>query len=544
MTLETLVAIIALLCAVYAVIPRARRLEIRFRLHATDWLLIVILLIAVHVMLFYPLLQEIRLVPKWPFSPLTPAQSAYFLVLIVGLLLFIRVSRARLLRRQIFALQSLVEELIQSNNFAELLALLEKNLRQISKIQRQDFHLLRIKRHLIKVRTKPDDLNWEDVIARYRVGQSTEGIQERPKRQHLRKLIQSVLWVFVRFVPEHSEHATAAQWLMRRVMLSGKVVTAIAANRPYFALSLLDLELYEKHDFLDLYFRSLLSDQHSILYFELGSNRNVGVDHNYYVPESNRLLFYLFSKAKRAEELAVWRPVGEYLIWYLDQLVGQPETDPYNRPIGDFEERGKWGSPLFAGIFFFDIMVSSSLRQGVTWHMWLYYFTHFVDRIVRNLRPIQDLVDPLLEWPTPYHYLLYKIFETLTDWIEASRAIPKDQENVTIHESPGSHENGNIPKSAVFALTDCIRKIALADRMSPRFKKYLMDIVLGTYFNLRENENTEAFASVLRFRLSERSYDTQEDRERFRTFLLECLDGHDKLHYKREHIEELQQALR
>lgn len=549
MTLDTLIAIIALLSVVYAVVPRSTRLDLRFRLHLFDWLLILALVIAVHVLLFYPSLQSIDMVPNWPLSPktLTPAQSAYFLILIVCTFLIIKVSMARLSRRQIFALQRLVEELIQSDNFAELFPLLEKNLTRVSKILNRDFLLLRlierIKQHVDSTdceRVTPDLLR---LVAESRGTQPAEKDFQNPKHYQFTRGFCKAGRTIIAFFPEYIVHSNAAHSLMRDLLLSEKVVNAVATNRPYFALRLLDLDLHEKFDFLDLYLRKLIADPHSILYCELRANQNLDCNHNYWLPESNRLLFYFFSNARRAEQLGVWQPVGEYVIWHLDELAKRPEEDIYNHPIGDFSERGKWRSPIFAGIFFFDIMVSSALHQGVRWHMWLYYFTHFVERIIKNSRPIEHSADPLAEWPTPYHYLLYKIIEALTDWLEAAESLPQDQENVKIKELPLSHENDNIPKSAAFALTKCLRTIALADQVSVRFRYYIMDMFFRTYFTLRTHKETEELASVIIVRLSERSYNTQDMNKKFCEVVLESLRHHDKFHYKMEYVKELENAL-
>ena len=90
------------------------------------------------------------------------------------------------------------------------------------------------------------------------------------------------------------------------------------------------------------------------------------------MPEENRVLYTLVADAQFAKKLAVYRPVGEYMIRELDELSLDPANDLYNLPMHDFHDDGKWSSSLWIGICFFDIMVSTALHKGIEWHMWLY----------------------------------------------------------------------------------------------------------------------------------------------------------------------------
>jgi hypothetical protein len=119
--------------------------------------------------------------------------------------------------------------------------------------------------------------------------------------------------------------------------------------------------------------------------------------------------------AARAQELAIYKPFGDYGLRKLAGLRSEPAADRYNSPLGFYAERDKWACPLYAVIRFFDIMVLEALHQDIQWHMWLYYYPHFVKDILFNLAP-HDSVELEREWPTPYHYLLYEIISNLCTW--------------------------------------------------------------------------------------------------------------------------------
>jgi len=521
MTLDTLIAILALVAAVYAILPRSRRLDLRLRLRPLDWFLIGVALVGVHLLVFYPSLQYVGFLPEWPFQEqaLSPKQSAYLLLLLLAVFLALRVWIARLSRGQVFHLQKLIDELIRSQDYAALFSLLDKNLKRLHRIAIRDFFLPRLRSRL-------------------------EGSYHPARNFEMGGITSIVGRVLARLLPTYERHTTAGGDILHQILVSHPVVSAIVRLRPYFALRLLDADGHEIFDFVDIYFRLLLEDKHSILYFELRSNQNLDWNHKYWLPQSNRLLFFLFSDARKAETLGAWKPIGEALISMLDDLAANPEGDPYNRAMGEFHERNKWGDPLFVGIFFFDVMVSSALHQGVKWHMWLYYFPHFVKGIVRNYRIAGSLVDTYAEWPTKYSYLLYRIVTALTDWLEAAASLPTDQGNVQIQLPPMENENGNIPKSAAFALTDCMRQILLAEQIPEQFRRYLTGIVYRTYFELRSNPKTEQLATVIRCRMSQRSYHSKEEHRRFQEALSASLAAHDKLHYDDEHVRELDRALK
>lgn len=545
MSLDTLVAILVLVAAVYAILPLARRLELRLRLLKIDWVLIIAALVAAHILLFYSTLRYKGILPEWPFDEkfLSLGQTAYLFLLLVVLFVGIRAYLAPLARGRVFHLQDLVDELIRSESYAELFSLLDKNLKRLCRINNQNFFLPLLRSRLEDPYHSTSKFAYTRLLAELREDQP-----QRPKLtdrlpQPLRRATSRLGYFVARLLPTYERHAVAAGDILHQILVSQPVVAAVARLRPYFAIRLLQVDLHERHDFLDLYLRLLLEDRHSVLYFELRSNQNMDSNHRYLLPKSNRLLYFFFSDAHRAKSLSVWSPMGEALISRLDEFAINPATDPYNRPMGDFHERGKWEDPLFVGIFFFDVMVSLALHQGVTWHMWLYYFPEFVKRIVRNYRIADSLVADLVEWPTRYSFILRQIVGALTAWLEAAKAIPEDQENVKIQFAPLEPENGNIPKSAAVALTDCLREILLAEQIPARFRNDLMDSVLHTYFDLRSDPKTEKLAEVLRFRMSARSYRNMDDHRRFLQALGSCFAAHDKFHYSEEHIQEFADLL-
>lgn len=77
--------------------------------------------------------------------------------------------------------------------------------------------------------------------------------------------------------------------------------------------------------------------------------------------------------------------------------------------------------PVYVGIHFFDIMVQQGLHQRSDDHLWLHYFTHFTDHLLRRARPPVP-EDETHEFATPLGYLLYALVDATSHWIsEAAR---------------------------------------------------------------------------------------------------------------------------
>jgi len=292
--------------------------------------------------------------------------------------------------------------------------------------------------------------------------------------------------------------AEVASDIVRITFTSPKLVAFIASSKPYFALTVLkQQEVYHVHEFTSLYFRNLINNPHSILYFEVKNNQNISTTSGYDYPPRNRLLYFLFGDAKNAERLSVWGPVGEYL------LVGPAAPDleenrkSINRPMRDFQETGQWTHPFATGIRFIDLMVSAALVQNIEWHMWLWYFNHFTEILIDNMDIHTPEVDPNAEWPTVGYYLIYEMFSAMTNWIRLVEYLPADQANIVMCNTRFDHENGNIPKSAIMVMALCFRKLLLSENVHPHFKRYIKDILLRLLKDANERPNLKPWSEML-----------------------------------------------
>jgi hypothetical protein len=120
----------------------------------------------------------------------------------------------------------------------------------------------------------------------------------------------------------------------------------------YVFLKFFEVKKYFRDDFVDLIFRKLLADSRSILFIEIMNTQNLSHYSNYWIVDTNKLIYYLFNEPRKAESLGVWKPVGEYSIEKLGYLKRHPEFDTYNSEIQNFIDVTKWKSDIFIVIHF------------------------------------------------------------------------------------------------------------------------------------------------------------------------------------------------
>ena len=77
--------------------------------------------------------------------------------------------------------------------------------------------------------------------------------------------------------------------------------------------------------------------------------------------------------------------------------------------------------------------------------MWLAYFRTFIKTILEDLNPDSDanLND---EYPTPFHYLIYHIFQIMLGWYDDYEHV-NDKDAILYEKECLSPEGGSIVKS-------------------------------------------------------------------------------------------------
>lgn len=549
MTLDSLIAIAGLLVAAYQIMPKSRQLELKFKIRIIDWCIVSIAFLSILYLQFYSFFISIGLSPhlglmKWK---ITPERMSFVVLLMTSLILAISFRFTRLSSGKIFKLTQLIDELKWSKKYSELFTLLERNLNQILIIDKNRSIISRIRSHLLNPKYQNNSIKQYSIFKQIlenidspkihsenqlKVNGFIASIKNNKLIQLFRDKILFLKGRLYRFLahllPNNQDKSQAAGDLLRRTLNSPEIASAIVINKPYFGLCLLKIDFREVQEFSVNYIHALMMDKSSILYSEIRNNQNLGEYNFYFIPPNNKVLHYLFENSRVAEKLGIWKPIGDTILTELNRLARNPGDDPYHLGMDDdFQENGQWESPLFIGVFLFKLMVPRALLQGVTWHMWLYYFQFIVQRISRNYSHEDPSIDSNAEFPTRYSYLLYKIFDALRDWILAIKHVPKTQKNVVLESISVEHQNDNIPKSSIIALGLCLRYLVASEKIERHFKHDMLHLAFDLYFDLKRI--SPDYAKVLMLVLKPDGFHYRKDKGEYRDELIQAFQTFDQI---------------
>lgn len=509
MTIDSLIQIVALIVAVYALVPRVRQLELKMRFGVMLWVSSILYMVVVTILLYYSNLRKLDLIPKWPSDwVFYPSDIAYFTTIFLVIFLLVEYRYSKLSRFDLKRLQELAEELLRREEFPELISLLDRYWDRLVQFQINNFFFPRIKFQLNKylLDTSPDEemkrlvkklsaliLDVEDKKKPFR-GKSLSFLEK--VGEFVKKIIRfPVMWLYM-ILPSYSESSNVADNLIKTIVLNESFVNTLSRVRPYFAIRILESGFFfQRIDFLYLYVKCLIRNPQSIIYSEILNIYMSSGKNDKEISKSNCVIRFLLNDSNEAKKMHIWNPVGDETLHFLEEMYIHPERDSFNLPVNDFggTDTELEHSQINLGIKFFDIMVTRALYQGLEDHMWLQYLHLFVKKIVQNYSP-RSSVDLSSEYPIRYSKFLYEIINVYHGWINVVQySVSPMQSDEMLKNISGGYENRNIPKSSIISLGLSLEYILFAEIISERYKEYLMGIVFRFYFELRKNPLTEEY---------------------------------------------------
>lgn len=475
MTLDGLLGALALCAALFALVPAVQRLRASLALPLQTILALTALLGILWLELYEPALPcPVRLgcVCDWltfPGDPETVARKDAFLIVLVWTSLAYALhhfSRVRI--GSVPALARLAARLVDENRLGEALSLLAPHIDLfVAASQRlgrwQKLH------DRLSTFALPDPFSLGDANE-VRLGHDWPG------------WMTAIIRFSARTVPGHRAAEAAALDIFQLVHRSPQVIAYLADQRPDLAGPYLRAKTYSRGDFSDGFLEYLIARPGSILYQEVEQNQNLLHPIGYALPERNRLLHTLFADCNFAAEIGAWTPIGNYLERLLDGAE-KPGHINWLNGSAKWYEREWWRDPAYVSLFYFDIMVSSAIAQGVRNHMWLFYFPYFADRLARAYDAEGEDIDCNAEFPTRSARLLYEIISYLAKWIEVLPELPDGSPHKTLPDNR-DRTGTNIPFSAATALGRSFAAILRADRINVDLLETLHTVIARTIRDL------------------------------------------------------------
>jgi hypothetical protein len=476
----SLLTILGFFAAVWALISPTSRLRIRYCMAWHDRFIGISAFFLIHYLVFEPVLSRLGLYYsfgawKWGFDS---SSTVYLLILCVVIYFSWRIKSPTLAKGRVGIFRELAENLYFTKRYDELVLLVEPQLPKLIQLTKQHPYFISWLNRL--------DYPNQNLHARL-PGEKPLPISAWQKRRRI--ILQ---FLKSKFLASNQANIHAHEILLNLVT-SPDLIVHLALNHPYFCIKLLESEEAINSDFISPYMDALLDTPSSRLYVELKNNQNQNGGSRLYLPENNRLLSFFFTNAAAVLGKGLSPAIGDALCRRLDEdsLLAKK----LNQPIGFYVETGKFRCPINSGITLFQIMVHEGIHQGLQDHMWLHYFENFAKKILQKMTWPTDK-ETFPEWPTPFHYLLYRLMRIAMEWIEQCNYIQKSEipEKTLSSEAFDLHF---ISKQATAVLGAMLQEAIRSEQLSESFQTYLLKSVLRCYIRLQENNNLADVSTAL-----------------------------------------------
>lgn len=390
----------------------------------------------------------------------------YLLLLSVALYFFWRTRFPILARGRVHVFRELIENLHLTKRYDELVLLVEPQLPTLISLTQQQSWLVRW------IENRGNSKNELAALLR----------GEAPKSPSAwRKQWRRVLQTLKSRCAERDQASLQAREILLNLLTSPDLIVHLAQAHPHFCLKLLETDEAIRSDFVAHYIEALLDAPGSRLYVELKNNQNLNGGSRLYLPESNRLLRFFFADAAMAVKNGLEAAIGDSVCRRLDEDRNLAEK--LNQPLGSYQQSGRFRCPINSGITLFEIMMHEGIHQGLQDHMWLHYFDDFAENILKQMSGSPD-ENAYQEWPTPFHYILYRLVSIATDWAEQCARMD-DSEIPQATRSAGNFDRHYISKEATKVLGAMLQDIIPSEKLSASFKAYLLEIAIRKHVQLQ-----------------------------------------------------------
>lgn len=482
-TLDGFLSFLALFIAFYAIVSPVTRLRAQLHLAVQVPLALLAVSLVLYFEFFSLLGQPCRLTDSeactWLIFPkdgsVTPPQAAFLVVFVWMILAWGLNVVLKPGPRSMATIGKLVQTLLYERRFSELLDFIRPHLDLVETVAQR-----RLIRH--KVRDWVADADWmrRQKIRTFQPVESEEHEPDQPRagkgKQVYEGFRRRIRWM-KHIIPAGHKAQLDAENITRMLLRSEEFRRFLATMRPDALPDLMAIKLQLRFDFSDRVLRDLIADSGSKLYQEIENNQNLANKGGYAIPDENVLLRLLFGDAEVAHKLAAWKPVGDAVINTIRAGANSGYVAYLNDRADNFDDE-RWRDTTFVGVRFFDIMINEAMRQGVPYHMWLFY----LPLIVTELEEIYDTsgqnIDAIAEFPTRNARLIYEIFDVLGNWVRNITHLDEASHHAALSNA-GEFSSGVIPADAAIALGNAMVTIALSDRIGDTFASYLHDCVLS-----------------------------------------------------------------
>ncbi len=459
-----LLTILGFIAAVWALITPVSRLRLSYCISRFDVVVSVVAFVGAHYLVFAPALQELGLyysLGPWV-GGLNTASAVYLILLCLVVYFMWRARAPQVERRKAGVFRELTENLLLTRRFDELVLLAQPQLSRLIAMRKQQSVLVRWIDRLDAPRKRD--------LASQLLGDSS--FESRGANPFYRILRAVRAWAARRDAAPQQASQT-----LQNFITSIDFTAHLAQSHPHFGLELLTTDEAIRFGFIQGYVHALLDTPSSRLYVELKNNQNLVVGMRLALPPENRLLRFFFADAAAVEGLGVSKAIGDSVTRRIRE--DRQLQDVLNGTMGFYDEVGRFRCPVNSGITMFEIMVHEGIHQGLQDHMWMHFLRHFLEKLLAVMPMAQEEHDDM-EFPTPAHYLIHRVFSVCGDWIEQAEHMSLEEVPEVTRESD-KFDRLFIARESIHLMGRCLKHVVGSEKLTIRFQSDLLDIALGTY---------------------------------------------------------------
>lgn len=469
-----LLAVFAILIAWYTLLTDERRVDLKLRLSKLNILFIIFFISTILVVIYSKVLLSIFPIKPIPWVLGFNEDTLAFTCLCIIIAFFgFKILGKRIPKANLTNWIRVSEKYMRAKKMEQLGYLFDKYHEQL-------FDIISGKKWYVRVHDFLNPSLFPIIIDKEKV----KKIQFKQSRRLLSKLF-----------PCEDKNQEAIQLNISKLLKSKPFAHYLIDTHPHIAMKATCLWFRDRDEYDTNFFTYLISNPNSIMYRELRDNQNRSHTGEYALDESNVLLNFYLNDIRTAISVGIWKPVGDYVVSYIKKQKGN--SNFYNQPDNYFSSSDeRWECPIFVGLVFFDVMISTAIFKRSKDHMWLMYYRHFLEGIIES-HEISENIDVNREFPTRFDYLIYESIYNCNIWVGATEYLCYNGWTTDeIKQSPEYH--------ASITLGAMMRLIITSDKLQKNQKTYLLEIIIKRMNSL--DQSKKSFYSEAIFINLTRSY--------------------------------------
>ena len=443
-----LLAVFAILLAWYTLLTDERRVDLKLRISKINILFMIILTSVILVIIYSKVLLDIFPIKPIPWVLGFNEDTLAFTCLCIIIAFFgLKTLGKRIPKANLTFWVRISEKYMRAKKIEQLGYLFDKYHEQL-------FYIISSKQWYVRVHDYLNPSLFKMIVDRGKI--------KKIRFIKTRKILSKPF-------PHEDKNQEAIQLNIAKLLKSKIFTHYLIDTYPHVAMKASCLFLRDNDEYNTSFFTYLISNPNSIMYRELRDNQNRSHTGEYALDESNALLNFYLNDIRIAISVGIWKPVGDYVVSYIKKQKGS--SNFYNQPDNYFSSSDeRWECPIFVGLVFFDVMVSTAIFKRSKDHMWLMYYRYFLKQILEN-HEASESIDMNREFPMRFDYLIYELIHNCNVWAGAAEYL--DYDKWTIEEIKQSPEY-----FASTTLGEMMFLIIKSKKIQDGPKIYLLEIII------------------------------------------------------------------